>query len=84
METNNKKVISSAGKQMLSFVMASTLSHNRKNLIENARNKNPEKRTYAEREALRYDVKSWEKYDRREYCAQKSEKNWREYQKKQN
>jgi hypothetical protein len=47
-----RPVVSAGAKRMLSATLAATLSHNQRNLASNARNKNPNKLTDAERSAL--------------------------------
>lgn len=65
------KVVSSAGKRMLSFALSSAVSHNRKNLAHRSKNKNPSKLTVAEKEAVKLSV--WQK------CSDKSDKSWEAY-----
>ena len=68
------KVVSHAGKRMLSFALSSAVSHNRKNLAHRAKNKNPDKLTVAEKEALQaIKVSVWQK------CSDKSDKSWDAY-----
>lgn len=50
--TSQRPLVSAGAKRMLAATLASTLSHNQRNLASNARNKNPEKLTEAERSAL--------------------------------
>ena len=54
METPIKPVVSLGAKRMLSSVLTSSLAHNKRNLAHGAKNKNPEKLTVAEKEALEY------------------------------
>lgn len=68
------KVVSHAGKRMLSFALSSAVSHNRKNLAHSAKNKNPDKLTIAEKEALQAPkVSVWQE------CSDKSDKSWDAY-----
>jgi hypothetical protein len=66
MENPIKPVVSLGAKRMLSSVLTSSLAHNKRNLAHGAKNKNPEKLTVAEKEALEY-VKIKEM--KREYAA---------------
>jgi hypothetical protein len=54
METPIKPVVSMGAKRMLSSVLTSSLAHNKRNLAHGAKNKNPQKLTVAEKEALEY------------------------------
>lgn len=54
MEVPIKPVVSTGAKRMLSSVLTSSLAHNKRNLAHGAKNKNPEKLTVAEKEALEY------------------------------
>jgi hypothetical protein len=77
MDSQQQKVVSSAGKRMLSFALSSAVSHNKKNLAHGAKSKNPSKLTVAEMEALQsVKVSIWQK------CSDKSDKSWDAYLKK--
>lgn len=86
--------VSAAGKNMLSFALSSAVSHNRRNLAQGAKNKNPERRTVAEKEALETvqgakDVRSdkvWKEQEPKttsvsvwQQCVDKSEESWNLY-----
>jgi hypothetical protein len=70
----NIRIEPDAGRRMLTFALSSAVSHNRKNLAHSAKNKNPDKLTVAEKEALQaVKVSVWQK------CSDKSDKSWEAY-----
>jgi hypothetical protein len=73
------KVVSSAGKRMLSFALSSAVSHNKKKLAHGAKNKNPRKLTVAEKEALQTVNEKAVKLSVWQKCSDKSDKSWEAY-----
>lgn len=73
------KVVSSAGKRMLSFALSSAVSHNKKNLAHGAKQKNPSKFTVAEKEALQTFNEKTVKLSVWQKCSDKSDKSWEAY-----
>jgi len=49
---SNRVSLTPGSKKMLSFLLASSLAHNQRNLAATAKNKHPSKLTVAEKEAL--------------------------------
>lgn len=71
--------LADAGKRMLSFALKSAVSHNRRNLAHSAKNKNPYKLTFAEKQALQTVVEKTAKVSVWQNCSDKSDRSWDTY-----